>query len=174
MSKLPSYSELSNFSNTSHDFGYQAHVGWENTSNFSTMLEYLYSVENLTRLQKEITTLLHGVHPDGKDIIVPVENIMNVVSNIFENATRTQVGTPYFRDVIPQAQSRNDIDTINKQSIQAICNMLRTQFEMEANNKKLTVWNTMYGDFNKEGLRAHPPIKLRNRHPQYMAFNMKY
>ena len=31
-----------------------------------------------------------------------------------------------------------------------------------------------YGDFNKEGLRAYPPIKLRNKHPQYMAFNMNY
>ena len=40
------------------------------------------------------------------------------------------------------------------------------------------VWNiwtgTLYGDFNKAGLRRHPKIKLRERHPQYMAFNMNY
>jgi len=24
------------------------------------------------------------------------------------------------------------------------------------------------------GLRAHPPIKIRKKHGQYMAFNMKY
>ena len=52
--------------------------------------------------------------------------------------------------------------------------MLKTQFEVEANNKKLTIWNSLYGDFNDQGLRAHPPIKIRKKHGQYMAFNMKY
>ena len=41
-------------------------------------------------------------------------------------------------------------------------------------NKKLTIWNTVYGDFNKEGLRGHSQIKIREKHPQYMAFNMNY
>ena len=174
MSKLPSYSELLNYLDTSHDMGYQSHVGWENTSNNSPGLEYLYSQENLLNLQKIITKSLEGVHPEGKNIIVPVENIQNVISNIYENVNRTEIGSIYSRDVIAPAKKRNDVETINKQSIQAIVNMLRSQFEMEANNKKLTVWNTVYGDFNKEGLRGHAPIKLRNKHPQYMAFNMKY
>jgi len=51
---------------------------------------------------------------------------------------------------------------------------IKNQMEMEQANKKLTVWTTLLGDFNKEGLRAHAPIKLRRRHPQYMAFNMNY
>ena len=41
-------------------------------------------------------------------------------------------------------------------------------------NNTLDIWNTVYGDFNKAGLRAHPKIKLREKHPQYMAFNMNY
>jgi hypothetical protein len=174
MSRLPTYSELNNFLDTDRDMGYQSYVGWKNTSSDTPGLEFLYSVENLTNLQHIIKTSLRGLHPEGKDIIVPIENIMNVVSNIFENANRTDIGCIYSRDIIPQKTPRNDVKTINEQSIQAICNMLRNQFETEANNKKLTVWNTVYGDFNKEGLRAHPPIKLRNKHPQYMAFNMKY
>ena len=72
----------------------------------------------------------------------------------------------------PQTTPRNDIETINKQTIQVIVNMLRVQFETEENNKKLTVWNTIYGDFNKKAYEI--TIKLRNRHPQYMAFNMNY
>ena len=172
--KLPSYSELNNYLDTSHDFGYQSFVCWENTSANNAGLKFLYSVENLTNLQKIITKSLTGVHPEGKDIIVPIENIANALSNIYQNANRTQIGDIYSRYIIPQATPRNDIETINKQTIQVIVNMLRVQFETEENNKKLTVWNTVYGDFNKEGLRAHPPIKLRNRHPQYMAFNMNY
>ena len=136
MSKLPSYSEMCNFSNTSHDFGYQAHVGWENTSNFSTMLEYLYSVENLTRLQKEITTSLRGLHPDGKDIIVPVENIMNVISNIFENATRTQVGTPYFRDVSHEMTWKPLINNLYKPFVTCCAHSLKW---------KPTTKNSQYG-----------------------------
>jgi hypothetical protein len=174
MSRLPTYSELNNFLDTDRDMGYQSYVGWKNTSSNTPGLEFLYSVENLTNLQQIIKTSLRGLHPEGKDIIVPIENIMNVVSNIFENANRTDIGCIYSRDIVAPKTPRNDVKTINEQSIQAICNMLRSQFETEANNKKLTVWNTVYGDFNKEGLRAHPPIKLRNRHPQYMAFNMKY
>lgn len=172
--KLPSYSELNNFLDTSRDFGYQSFVGWEHTSANNEGLKFLYSIENLSQLQKIITKSLDGVHPEGKDIIVPLENIVSVLSNIYENANRTQIGDIYTRYIIPQATPRNDVETINKQTIQAIVNMLRVQFETEENNKKLTIWNTVYGDFNKEGLRAHAPIKLRNRHPQYMAFNMNY
>ena len=103
-----------------------------------------------------------------------METIASVISNIFQNVNRTQIGDIYTVFTIPQETPRNDVHTINEQTVQAIVSMLRNQFEIEENNKKLTVWNTMYGDFNKEGLRSHPPIKLRNRHPQYMAFNMKY
>ena len=37
---------------------------------------------------------------------------------------------------------------------------------MEENNKKLTIWTTVFGDFNSHGLRSHAPIKLRERKPQ--------
>jgi hypothetical protein len=174
MNQLPSYSELSNYLDSEQDFGYQSYVGWKNTSEGFVGIEYLYSVENLTYLKSVIERSLDGVHPDGKHIIVPIEHIASVMSNIIQNANRTEIGSIYSRYIIPQKEPRNDVRTINQQTVQAIVNMLRSQFEIEENNKKLTIWNTMYGDFNKEGLRAHPPIKLRNRHPQYMAFNMKY
>ena len=54
-------------------------------------------------------------------------------------------------------------------------NQLKNTIEIEQCNNKLDIWNgTLYGDFNKAGLRRHPKIKLRERHPQYMAFNMNY
>ena len=48
------------------------------------------------------------------------------------------------------------------------------EYEIEENNKKLTIWSTLYGDFNREGLRAHPPIKIRNRRIDQMSINMNY
>jgi len=45
---------------------------------------------------------------------------------------------------------------------------------MTENNKKLSIWNSVYGEFNEKGLRAHPPIKIRKKRPQRMMFNMNY
>ena len=58
--------------------------------------------------------------------------------------------------------------------IQSITSQIKDQYEMTECNNSLDIWNQVYGDFNKAGLRAHPKIKLREKHPQYMAFNMNY
>jgi hypothetical protein len=75
---------------------------------------------------------------------------------------------------VPQAQARCDMRSIINQTINIITSQIRNEMEMAQNNKKLTVWTTLLGDFNKEGLRSHAPIKIRRKHPQYMAFNMNY
>jgi len=180
---LPCYSDtlksqnckkMNNYHDTQAEMGSQRYVGWANTTNDNANTNYLYSPENLQNIQDTIKIALQGVHPEGKDIIVSHEQIAQVVSNIYLNATRTNIGDIHTRFIIEQERPRCDIQSINNQAIQAIVNMLKTQFEVEENNKKLTIWNTMYGDFNKEGLRAHPPIKIRRKTPQKMAFNMNY
>ena len=45
---------------------------------------------------------------------------------------------------------------------------------MEENNKKLSIWTTVYGDFNAHGLRQHPPIKIRKKRPDPFQFHMRY
>ena len=70
---------------------------------------------------------------------------------------------------------RNSFNRIVDIVIQSIINQLKNTIEMEQCNNKLDIWTgTLYGDFNKAGLRRHPKIKLRERHPHYMAFNMNY
>lgn len=96
------------------------------------------------------------------------------MSNVYRFGTRTNIGDIYSRFIIPQEQSRNDMRTIVNQTINIIVSNIKNQMGMEEANKKLTVWTTLLGDFNKEGLRAHGHIKLRRKHPQYMAFNMNY
>lgn len=171
---LPTSTEVQNYLGTSHDTSSMSYIGWENTSSQCPNLTFLLSTTNLEQLQKVIMEQLDGVHPEGKRIIVSLPEIANVVSYIYQNGTRENIGDIYSRYIIPQEMPRNDIRSINNQSIQAIVNMLKTQFETEKNNKRLSVWNSVYGDFNKEGLRAHAPIKIRKKHPQYMAFNMNY
>jgi hypothetical protein len=179
---LPSYAkslkekskQQCDYLNTSTDMSYMSYVGWRQTSSGCKPLDFLYSSTNLNNIQNILKKLLKDIHPEGKSIVVKHEQIAQVLSNIYENQTKQNIGDIYSRYIIPQDKERNDIESINKQTIQAIYNLLKTQFEVESNNKKLTIWNSLYGDFNEQGLRAHPPIKIRKKHAQYMAFNMKY
>jgi hypothetical protein len=45
---------------------------------------------------------------------------------------------------------------------------------MDDNNSKLTIWTTVLGDFNEHGLQSHPKIKLREKRPAPLQFNMNY
>lgn len=168
---LPSYSTLLN---TSSNGNFMANVGWEETSAGNCELNSLYSEPMLDSISKAITKLLEGADPQNRPIIVSNENIASVMSNVYRFGTRTNIGDIYSRFIIPQEQSRNDMRTIVNQTINIIVSNIKNQMGMEEANKKLTVWTTLLGDFNKEGLRAHGPIKLRRKHPQYMAFNMNY
>lgn len=171
---LPSYSQLNSFHDTVYENSYNAFVGWSNTSDQDCALNFLLSEENINSLQEVITRSLRDVHPEKKKIVVAKDIIAGVLSNVYRFGTRTNIGDIYTRYIIPQNEDRCDVRTINNQTINIITRQIKDEFEVIENNKRLTVWNTMYGDFNKEGLRAHAPIKIRRKHPQYMAFNMKY
>ena len=168
---LPSYST---FNNTSYNGGYMANVGWEETNDGNCEVQSLFSTAILESISQAITRNLTGVDPEGRPIIVSHENIASVVSNVYRFGTRQNVGDIHSRYIVPQAQARCDMRSIINQTINIITSQIRNEMEMAQNNKKLTVWTTLLGDFNKEGLRSHAPIKIRRKHPQYMAFNMNY
>lgn len=165
---------VENYLDSSENLSYNAYVGWKETSSGNIGLETLFSVENLKAVQTTLDHVLKDLHPQGKRIVVTIPQIANVMSNIYENTLPGQIAGIYTKSVIPPAHPRNDIQEINQRTVQAIYNLLSTQFEVETNNKKLSIWNTVLGDFNENGLRAHPPIKTRNKHAQRMAFHMRY
>jgi len=168
---LPNWTTLNN---TSYNGNYMANVGWEQTSSGNCELNSLYSDAVLDSISQTITRALDGVDPQGKKLYVSKENIASVISNVYRFGTRQNIGDIHSRFIVPQAEPRCDMRSIINQTINIIVNNIKDQMEMEQNNKKLTVWTTLLGDFNKEGLRFHPPIKIRRKHPQYMAFNMNY
>lgn len=157
-----------------NDADQQPQVGWQQTSEDNEKIAFIFSRQNLDYLSQTISDALDGVDPQNRRIIIPHDKIANVLNTIYLNGTRPNIGDIYTRYIIPPIQTRNDIRDINNQTITIIVSYIKNEIEMEQNNKSLTVWNTLYGDFNKEGLRQHPIIKIRKRHPQYMAFNMNY
>lgn len=156
------------------DCDQQPFVGWEQTVDGNEKVAFIFSKQNIDYLSKTITEALRGVDPEGRDILIPDDKICNVLNSVFRNSSRPNVGDIYTRYIIPPIESRNDILEINNQTIGIIVDYIKNEVGMAENNKKLTIWNSLYGEFNEAGLRAHPTIKIRKRHPQYMAFNMNY
>jgi hypothetical protein len=63
---------------------------------------------------------------------------------------------------------------MNDQVINIITTDVKNNLEAEQCNSKLSIWTTVLGDFNEHGLRQHGPIKLKERRPTTMLFNMNY
>lgn len=152
----------------------QPQVGWDITSEGNEKVAFLFSQKNLDYLSETISDALTGVDPQDRRIIVPHDKICNVLNSVYRNGTRPNVGDIHSRYIVSSIQTRNDLRDINNQTIGIIVSAIKDEVETTENNKRLTVWNTLYGDFNQAGLRQHPIIKIRKRHPQYMAFNMNY
>lgn len=132
----------------------------------------LFSQYNLDCISKQITQYLKGVDEDGKDIVVSNNIISNVLSSIY-NSYYPQYGDMYSRFIIPYDYNGDFKDIIDR-TISVIVQQVRDNILIEQQNKKLTVWTTVLGDFNNQGLRSYAPIKLNERRNTKLLFNMNY
>lgn len=150
---------------------YMKHVGFMEDNE---CIRILFSKENIDAVSRKITQLLQGVHPQNRPILVPNSTIASVMSNVYTSRNPI-VGDIYSRYIVVNENIRNDNAEIVDRTIEIIVNQIRNDYEMAENNNKLTIWNSIYGEgVNDVGLRQFPPIKIREKHPQYMAFNMNY
>lgn len=157
--------------NSVADDNYRRFVGY--TENNSCIQEY-FSPQTIRLISNKISELLEGVDPEGRKIVVPDKNIASVMSNIQKNF-RPPTGDIYGRYNVPNGfGSDNYVQSMIDQTIEIIVSDVRTNLEMAENNRKLTVWSTVLGDFNAQKIRAHPEIKIRKRRPAPMQFNMNY
>lgn len=62
---------------------------------------------------------------------------------------------------------------ILNQVVEFMVEYIKTEYEINANNKRYSAWSTLYGA-NDVGLRAHSQIKLRERRPTPFQFHMKF
>jgi hypothetical protein len=147
------------------------YVGWDETVNNS--FNVLFDKAKILEIQNKITQLLEGVEPSGRPILVPTNTIISVLFQCYESNTPIQ-GDLYSRYIQPDYANRDDLDKIVNNAINIIVSHVRTDYGTLACNRRLSIWNTVLGDFNKEGLRAHPQIKLRKKRPEPMQFNMNY
>lgn len=150
------------------------YVGWDHTKEDNEKIAFIFSKKNIDYLSETISEALTGVDPENRKIIIPDNRICEVLSSVYKYGTRANIGAIYSKDVIGPMETRNDIKNLNNQTITIIVSAIREEIEMAENNKKLTVWDSLLGDFNRNGLRQHPPIKLRVRKWQPMYFFENY
>jgi len=151
-----------------------AFVGYDQTYLSFELTKQVFSPENISKLSAIITELTKDCDPYGRKIVVPPERIAQVLSSVFRDGRRTHVGDIYTKYIIPQQEARDDLDNINRQTLNIIISTIRNEFDTIRNNQQLSVWTTVLGDFNEHGLRSHDVLKIRRHRPQPMMFNMNY
>ena len=107
-------------------------------------------------------------------MIYPDHRISQIMGSVYSGYSRPNIGTIYTKDVIPNSEMRDDSSFIINQTISIIVNAIKNDIGMEEANKKLSIWDSVLGDFNEKGLRGHDIIKIKKNRPQPMMFNMNY
>lgn len=133
-----------------------------------------FSYDTLRQISCKVTELTMGLGDNNRPIVVPDQNIANVMDAVYQSY-RPMTSDIYSRYNIPTGQNTPSyVQQMVDQVIEIIYSDIRNNLEMERNNKKLSVWTTVLGDFNNHGLRAHPMIKTKVRRPNPMEFHMNY
>lgn len=133
---------------------------------------YYFNDGMVCNIQNYLAEALRPYEKEKRKVIVSKEIIITVMQKIISDRIPT-VGNIYTHTVMPTLSNTDTMDVVNR-TIQVIYTNLKNEMEMEMTNSKLSVWSTLYGEFNKEGLRSHPPVKIRKNKPQSMLFNMNY
>ena len=152
------------------DDNYIKHVGYFPNN---CIKEY-FNAKTVKLISNKITQLTLGVDENNRPIIVPNKTICKIMNDIY-NTYKPPTGDIYSRyNVSSGITSENYVQNMIDQVIEIIVSDIKNNLEMEENNRKLSIWTTVYGDFNEHQLRQHPPIKIRNKRPASMQFNMNY
>jgi hypothetical protein len=128
----------------------------------------LFSKQNINKVSSKITQLLQGIDSKNRKIIIPDKTIGSIMSTVYNNFN------PVRSDMYSTYQTNSDLTQVNDQVINIITSDIKNNIGMEECNSKLSIWTTVLGDFNQHGLRQHSSIKIREKRPNPMLFNMNY
>jgi len=150
----------------SNNHQYIAHVGYKDTS---LNVRALFSTETLFLISNAVTNNLRDIYAPG--IIVSLALINNVLNALYE-AYRTPSGDPITMYNVVSNENPNMVDALINQTINVITGSVKSQLIIERNNFKLNKWDTVLGTHNAQGIRSHPVLKINDKRPQSMMFNM--
>lgn len=118
------------------------YFAWSPGEQFNSLM----NDESILHMSKQITKGLAGVHPEGKNIIVPNDTIKSFADSVFLNTTQS-------------------VDVMQQMIINYIITTIKSEYEVIENNNKLDIWVTKY-DLNS-GMQKFNDIKLNNKQRKY-------
>jgi hypothetical protein len=151
------------------DDNFMRYVGYDGDN---YCLKRYFSSDTIRTISSKVTELLDGVC--SYRIGVTDRVICHVMSQVYSNFSPNNTGDIYTRYIIPDDSVNDSVQQMIDYVIEFIVSQKRTEYEMLENNAKLSIWDTVLGSFNKQGLRSHSIIKTRERRPDPMMFNMNY
>ncbi len=114
------------------------YFAWSSGDRYDTLM----SNQSVQFMSKLITNGLKGVHPEGKNIIVPDDTIRSVADSIYETSVQSA-------------------DVMQKMVINYIIGTIKNEYQTIENNNKLDIWVTKYDV--ESGLQQFNGIKLNNK-----------
>lgn len=153
-----------------YDTNNLTYVGWDTTTQGYSNYKYYFTRENMENISKNITKKLED---SGYYYIVSYDVIGGVMSDMMKYHT-PEIGDIYTQYTIPQQKVRDDIENLNSRVINLIVNSIIDEENARQWNESLDVWDTVYGDFNRRGLRAHSIIRKKDNDYMKGQFNTNY
>ena len=150
------------------EYNNMRHVGWKQTlTDCADCYKALFEQSTVDIISKKVTELTLGIDKENRPIVVPDGTIYSVLSDVFTNF-RPEVGDIYSRYNIPNgAGPRNDAQHMIDETIEIITSHIKNDLGMKQHNESLSIWSTVYGEFNENGLRRHAPIKVRRKNTNH-------
>lgn len=146
------------------------YVGWDTSIDGQSNYKYYFTRENMKYISETITKRLEN---EGYYYIVSDEVIGGVMSDMIKYHTPI-IADMYTQYIIPQEKIRDDIKNLNSRVINTIVSSILDEEDAKKWNESLSVWDTVYGDFNRKGLRAHSIIRKKDNDYMKGQFNTNY
>ena len=141
-------------------------------------IKFLMSNDTKKYIREEIDKKINDVNLQVKDDYI-VKMMIHEINNFRSRyGTNTNKMTPVeIQNIYTNKLSKFkpiEIFSIVSDVIERISSNILIENNMIKNNNKLDKWNTILGDNNKHGLRSHTHIKLNEKKPKGMLFNMTF
>ena len=140
-----------------------------------SQLEFILNDETIEFIRKKVSKDIN-TNPKKEFILKILRNEINKFTNRY-NTTKNKMKVENVKDIYYDKLStltEKNIFTIIYDTIAHIYSILTIEQNVKKNNEKLDKWNTILGDNNKHGIRQYSEIRVNNKKPPGMLFNMNY
>ena len=144
-----------------------------------SQLKFLLRDETVQYIKEESKRGIgnHSINVKDEYIVGLLKHEINSYRNRYNKnhdnkVTNKEIGKIYYHGM--SRFKTKDIFTIIRDTISKIISTINIEQNMINSNKQLDKWNTVLGNHNEHGIRQYTSIKLNNKKPPGMMFNMNY